>query len=69
LDEIKGRREIDFMNIYERGILQILQNAKRSLSINEIATFAKISWSTAKKHIDTLERKGKVKKEHGKYKI
>lgn len=42
------------MNVYERVILQVLQNAQRHLSTAEVAKYAEVSWVTANKYLEKM---------------
>lgn len=45
------------LNPFERAAFDVLKNARRPLSTNEVAYFADMSWSTAKKHLGRLYKK------------
>ena len=40
---------------YQRVACEILQNARRPLTTNEVADYGNMSWLTAKKHLEGLE--------------
>lgn len=42
---------------YQRLACEILQNARRPLTTNEVADFGNMSWLTVKKHLERLEKK------------
>jgi len=42
---------------HQRAACQVLENARRPLTTNEIADYANMSWLTAKKHLEVLEKK------------
>lgn len=44
----------------ERVALDVLKNAKRGLSTNEVSNFSGMSWATSKKHLKGLEKKRKT---------
>ena len=41
----------------ERLTCEILENARRPLSTNEVADYTNMSWSTAKKHLENLSKR------------
>jgi response regulator of citrate/malate metabolism len=47
------------LNPYERTANEVLKNAHRKLSTNEVAQYGEMSWQTAKKHLNNLSRKRK----------
>jgi hypothetical protein len=42
----------------DRLTCDILSNARRSLSTNEVAEYGNMSWLTAKKHLEKLSQMG-----------
>jgi len=42
---------------YERLTCEVLENARRPLTTNEVADYANMSWLTAKKHLGQLEER------------
>lgn len=50
------------LNPFERTILDVLKRSKRSLSTREVAQFSGMSWSTANKYLNRLNRKRKTLK-------
>jgi predicted transcriptional regulator len=42
---------------YERVTCEILENARRPLTTNEVAYYGNMSWLTAKKHLEVLSEK------------
>lgn len=42
---------------HQRVISQILENGRRPLTTNEVAGYGNMSWITAKKHLEILEKK------------
>ena len=53
-------RKIKRLSPYERAINDVLRNARRPLSTREIADYGDMSWSTAKKYLQRLNRKRKT---------
>ena len=51
------------LNVYERGIIQILEDANRPLTTQEISDYGSMNWATAKKYLQKLLKKGFVSKE------
>ena len=52
-------RKIKRLNPYERAINDVLKNARRPLSTREVSQFGDMSWMTAKKYLNSLNRKRK----------
>lgn len=52
-------KKIPKLKPLERAIKDVLKNAKRPLSTNEVADFSGMSWQSAKKHLNGLHRKRK----------
>ncbi|HIH25764.1 winged helix-turn-helix transcriptional regulator [Candidatus Woesearchaeota archaeon] len=50
------------LNPYERAILSVLLNSRRSLTTGEIAERSRISWNTAEKYLKYLMERGWVKR-------
>jgi len=48
--------------VYEERIIRVLTRSKRGLVINQVANYGKISWMTARKHLNNLSVRGVVKK-------
>jgi DNA-binding IclR family transcriptional regulator len=44
-------------------IIQILQEANRSLTTQEVADYGRMNWSTARKYLESLVEKGIVSKQ------
>jgi len=53
------KRSIPELKPYERLVNDIVRNAKRPLSTNEVAGFGNMSWVTATKHLNSLIKKRK----------
>lgn len=57
---IKEKRigcDIKDLTPYEWRTCQILENAKRPLTTNEIAEYGNMSWLTAKRHLEALRKR------------
>ena len=52
-------KKIPKLKPLERLARDVLKNAKRPLSTNEVADFSGMSWQSAKKHLNGLNRKRK----------
>lgn len=50
-------------NRQEKAILKVTAEARRPMSIKEVAEKAHMSWTTAKKYMLKLEKRGWLKKE------
>lgn len=42
---------------HERVACEVLENARRPLTTNEVAGYGNMSWLTAKKHLEELSKK------------
>lgn len=52
------------LNIYEQSILRLLKTARRPLTTTQVAQKLNISWETAKKYLDSLNRKRYISKQN-----
>ena len=50
-------RKIPQLKPLERAAQDVLRNARRPLTTNEVANFSGMSWQSAKKHLKGLHRK------------
>lgn len=50
------------LNVIERGIIQILQDANRPLTTQEVSDYGRMNWATAKKYLGRLKGKKIVSK-------
>ncbi len=48
------------LNPYQRAILQELERARRPLTTRRIAQRSMITWPTAKKHLQKMQKEGLV---------
>jgi response regulator of citrate/malate metabolism len=53
-------KKIRRLSPYERAINDVLRNARRPLSTREVAEYGNMSWLTAKKYLERLNRKRKT---------
>lgn len=48
------------LNPFERTIIDVLERARRPLSVRQISQYGKMHWKTANKYIAKLEKRNKV---------
>lgn len=53
------KKKIPKLKPLERAAQDVLKNARRPLTTNEVANFSGMSWQSAKKHLHGLNRKRK----------
>lgn len=59
----KSKKKRTIYNRQEKAIMKVLYDSRRPMSIREIAEKAHMSWTTARKYIHQLEKKGWLEKE------
>jgi response regulator of citrate/malate metabolism len=50
------------LNVYEQAIIRLLKTARRPLTTTQVTEKIGISWETAKKYLDILNRKRLISK-------
>ena len=48
------------LNPFERTIVNVLERARRPLSVRQISNFGRMNWKTADKYVGYLERSKKI---------
>lgn len=56
----KGRQMVPRMNPFARTIFQELERARRPLTTRRIAKRSMITWPTAKRHLQEMQKEGLV---------
>ncbi len=52
------RKKSQGLNPFERTIVDVVDRARRPLSVNQISEFGEMNWKTADKYVETLEKRG-----------
>ncbi len=54
------RKRSQGLNPFERTVIDVLERAKRPLSVRQVSQFGNMNWKTADKHIGELEKRKKI---------
>jgi len=54
----KNKIDCTILKPVDRAACEVLEDARRPLTTNEVAEYGKMSWLTAKKHLEKLSQMG-----------